>query len=86
MGIGPVPAIEALLKATNKTLGDIDLVDVSIGLTFSYSSACYSSTPYKNAEGMSSNNYRTIPGHGVPSDMTSCPRKLKPNVILYSQL
>lgn len=29
MGIGPVPAIEALLKATNKKLSDIDLVDVN---------------------------------------------------------
>jgi len=28
MGIGPVPAIEAMLKATNKKLSDIDLVDV----------------------------------------------------------
>jgi acetyl-CoA acyltransferase 2 len=29
MGIGPVTAIEALLQATNKSVGDIDLVDVN---------------------------------------------------------
>lgn len=29
MGIGPVPATEGLLKATGKTLQDIDLVEVS---------------------------------------------------------
>lgn len=29
MGIGPVPAIEALLKTTNKRLDDIDIVDVN---------------------------------------------------------
>jgi hypothetical protein len=29
MGIGPVPAIQNLLKATNLTLNDIDLVEVS---------------------------------------------------------
>jgi len=28
MGIGPVPAIEALLKAANKQIGDIDLIEV----------------------------------------------------------
>jgi acetyl-CoA acyltransferase 2 len=29
MGIGPVPAIRNLLKATNLTLNDIDLIEVS---------------------------------------------------------
>lgn len=29
MGIGPAPAITNLLKATGKTLNDIDLVEVS---------------------------------------------------------
>jgi len=30
MGIGPVPAIEALMKATGRNLKDIDLIDVII--------------------------------------------------------
>lgn len=30
MGIGPVPAIQNLLKATNLTLNDIDLIEVKI--------------------------------------------------------
>lgn len=30
MGIGPVPAIQNLLKAAGKTLNDIDLVEVKI--------------------------------------------------------
>ena len=29
MGIGPVPAVQAMLKATDKKIQDIDLVDVS---------------------------------------------------------
>ncbi len=29
MGIGPVPAIEAMLKKTGHSLNDIDIVDVS---------------------------------------------------------
>lgn len=29
MGIGPVPAIEGLLKATCKTLDDMDMIEVS---------------------------------------------------------
>lgn len=29
MGIGPVPAVQALLKATGKSVKDIDLVEVS---------------------------------------------------------
>ena len=28
MGIGPVPAVEGLLKVTDKTLQDIDIVEV----------------------------------------------------------
>jgi acetyl-CoA acetyltransferase len=30
MGIGPVPAIQALFKATGKSVKDIDLVEVSV--------------------------------------------------------
>ena len=30
MGIGPVPAVEGLMKATGKTLDDMDMVEVSI--------------------------------------------------------
>lgn len=29
MGIGPVPAIQKLLKITNKTLNDIELIEVN---------------------------------------------------------
>ena len=33
MGIGPVPAVEKLLKVTGKTLADIDLVEVSLDIS-----------------------------------------------------
>ena len=42
MGIGPVPAVEALLKVSNHTLHDIDVFEVRqhrsfcFGLTISY--------------------------------------------------
>jgi acetyl-CoA acyltransferase 2 len=36
MGIGPVPAIEAMLKATNKKLDDIDLVEVNEAFAAQY--------------------------------------------------
>ena len=33
MGIGPVPAVEGMLKATGKSLSDIDLVEVGSGIS-----------------------------------------------------
>lgn len=36
MGIGPVPAIQGLLSATNMSLNDIDLVEVSFKVNFGF--------------------------------------------------
>lgn len=37
MGIGPVPAIQSVLKLSGKTLDDIDLIEVSKILLINYS-------------------------------------------------
>jgi len=41
MGIGPVPAVEAMLEASNDTLDDIDMFDVRQHRYFLFCICCY---------------------------------------------